>query len=325
MAKTKQTRAELTRELALRGSIKPGYDVFIIVVTVLSIVNWVFLMIPMDDPRDVKGLLLFMEPIFTVILLGDFFFRLKLAKGQRRAYLGRGGGWLDFLGSLPYGRVLRLFRLFRVIQGFNEFGWRNTIRWFVANRAQGTFFLVLGFLIVVLEIGGVLVLWFEFGQPGSNIETGGEALWWGVVTITTVGYGDFYPVTGGGQVVATIMIFSGVALISIFTAWVASTFLTPGSSSSSSSSTATGPAAPGAPAGAGTSAAPAPGVPAQGVPDATDSGPPSTAGGAVAQAQDASQIIADLRSRLDQLESMVGSSGSSGDSERGGGTGGQGG
>jgi voltage-gated potassium channel len=75
------------------------------------------------------------------------------------------------------------------------------------------------------------VLYFEAGAPGSNIETGGEALWWGVVTITTVGYGDFYPVTAGGQVVATIMIFSGVALIAIFTAWVASSFLSPSSSS----------------------------------------------------------------------------------------------
>lgn len=310
MAKTKQTRAELTRELALRGSIKPGYDVFIIVVTVLSIVNWIFLMIPMDDPRDVKGLLLFMEPIFTVILLGDFFFRLKLAKGERLAYLGRGGGWLDFLGSLPYGRVLRLFRLFRVIQGFNEFGWRNTIRWFVANRAQGTFFLVLGFLIVVLEVGGVLVLWFEYGQPQSNIETGGEALWWGVVTITTVGYGDFYPVTPGGQVVATIMIFSGVALISIFTAWVASTFLTPGSSSSSTSATSSASAAPGAAgtaAGAAASAPPAPGTPTQ-----------VAAGTTPSQDEDASQIIADLRARLDQLESMIGTG-------RTGGGGGQGG
>jgi len=272
--------------MALRGSIKPGYDVFIIIVTVLSIVNWVFLILPMDDPRDVEDLLLFMEPLFSVILLGDFFFRLKLAKGKRLHYLGRGGGWMDFLGSLPFGRVLRLFRLLRVIQGFNEFGWRNTVRWFVASRAQGTFFLVLAFLIVVLEGGGVLVLWFESGQPQSNIETGGEALWWGVVTITTVGYGDFYPVTPGGQVVATIMIFSGVAVISIFTAWVASTFLTPGSSStgaSASPSTTPAPGTAGMAAGAAACATPAPG----------------------AATEDASQIIADLRARLDQLESMV--------------------
>ena len=278
----------------MRGSIKPGYDVFIIIVTTLSIVNWVLLIMPFSDPRDIRGLLLFMEPIFTVILLGDFVFRLRIAgKGNRWHYMNRLGGWLDLLGSLPYGRVLRLFRLIRVLQGFREFGFRQTIKWFVANRAQGTFFLVLGFLIIVLEVGGLLVLWFEAGAKGSNIETGGEALWWGVVTITTVGYGDYYPVTGGGQVVATIMIFSGVALISIFTAWVASTFLTP----SSSTSTTPPPGDSGSTTTMTTATTPAPSA------AAASAGTPATS--AAGDSQDPSAIIADLRTRLDQLEALV--------------------
>ncbi len=211
----------------LRGAVKPGYDLFIIVVTVLSIVNWVFMVIPPSISSETRELLIFMEPIFTVILLLDFGLRLRLAKGARWQYMNRGGGWLDLIGSLPYGRVLRLFRLWTVLTSFQRYGWSNTLRWFVAHRAQGTLFMVLAFLTVILECGGLLVLHFEAGVPGSNIGTGGEALWWGVVTITTVGYGDYFPVTPGGQIVATVMIVSGVALISIFTAWVASTFLAP--------------------------------------------------------------------------------------------------
>jgi len=130
----------------------------------------------------------------------------------------------------------------------------------------------------VLEFGGILVLWFEAGQPGANIETGGEALWWGVVTITTVGYGDYYPVTGGGEIVATIMIFSGVALISIFTAWVASTFLAPAGSQAAQAAASSATDTSQAPGAAGT----------------TDADP-----------TDPSAIIADLRSRLDQLEAVV--------------------
>jgi len=219
------------RDLPLQSGLKPGYDVFIIVVTVLSIINWVFLLIPANLGSDTRSLLIFMEPIFIVILLLDFALRLRLAKGARWHYMHHGGGWFDLLGSLPYGRILRLFRLVRVLQAFHHYGWKDTVKWFVVNRAQGTLFLVMAFLLIVLEGGGLLVLYFEAGAPGSNIETGGEALWWGVVTITTVGYGDYYPVTPGGQVVATIMIFSGVALVAIFTAWVASSFLTPASSS----------------------------------------------------------------------------------------------
>ena len=285
VARQKETEAEVAREFVLRGGIKPGYDVFIIIVTTLSILNWVLLVTPFSDPRDIRGLLLFMEPIFTVILLGDFGFRLRLAgKGHRWEYMNRHGGWLDLLGSLPYGRVLRLFRLVRVLQGFRDFGFRRTIKWFVAHRAQGTFFLVLGFLIVVLEAGGLLVLWFEAGAKGSNIETGGEALWWGVVTITTVGYGDYYPVTPGGQVVATIMIFSGVSLIAIFTAWVASTFLSPSSEASSAQ----------------------PADPSGGAPGSSSSGDAPSSADATRDAADPSAIIADLRMRLDQLEALVG-------------------
>lgn len=260
----------------MRGSLSPGYDLFITVVTVLSVTNWVFLMLPINLGADSRSLLIFMEPIFTGILLIDFGVRLRRAKGARWRYMNREGGWFDLLGSLPYGRVLRVFRLVRVLQAFNEFGWRRTITWFVVNRAQGTLFLVLGFLLVVLEVGGLVVLYFEAGAPGSNIETGGQALWWGVVTVFTVGYGDYYPVTPGGQVTATIMIFAGVAIVSIFTAWVASKFLSTPSSGDDESS-----ASPSAPASTGESA---PG-------HVHDS--------------DAVAIIADLRTRLDQLEALV--------------------
>jgi voltage-gated potassium channel len=257
-------------------TLKPGYDLFIIVVTVLSITNWVFLLLPMNLGADSKSLLIFMEPIFTAILLLDFFTRFRRARSHRWAYMTRGGGWLDLLGSLPYGRVLRLFRLIRVLEAFHTFGWRKTVTWFIDNRAQGTLFLVLAFLVLLLEGGGLLVLYFEAGAPGANIETGGEALWWGVVTVTTVGYGDYYPVTPGGEVVASVMIFAGVALISIFTAWVASTFLAPAGSKAARDAKKGADAAQGGTAPAGT---PAP--------------------------ADPEAIIKDLRARLDQLEALV--------------------
>lgn len=261
------------------SGLKPGYDLFIIVVTVVSIINWIFLILPMNLGSDTRSLLIFMEPILTAILLIDFGLRFHRAGAQRWEYMIRGGGWLDLLGSLPYGRVLRLFRLVRVLQAFHTYGWRNTIHWFIVNRAKGTLFLVFAFLLIVLEGGGLIVLYFEAGAKGANIETGGEALWWGVVTITTVGYGDYYPVTPGGEVVASIMIFAGVALISIFTAWVASTFLAPAGSKAAQDAQA-------APGGSPSSTTPAP---AGGTPPAVD--PES--------------LIRDLRARLDELEALV--------------------
>ena len=66
---------------------------------------------------------------------------------------------------------------------------------------------------IVLTVASALVLQFESKSPDANITTGGDALWWAVVTITTVGYGDKYPVTAGGRVTAIFVMFAGVGII----------------------------------------------------------------------------------------------------------------
>lgn len=79
-------------------------------------------------------------------------------------------------------------------------------------------------LILVLN-GVVLVYFFEVDAPGSNIHTIGESLWWAVVTVATVGYGDFYPVTTGGRLTATALMAVGLVTAAVITAQVASTFM----------------------------------------------------------------------------------------------------
>jgi voltage-gated potassium channel len=81
--------------------------------------------------------------------------------------------------------------------------------------------------ILVLEIGGVAVLYFERPDASANITTPGDALWWGYVTITTVGYGDQYPVTPWGRVIGVFLLTAGVALFSVFTGFIANAFLAP--------------------------------------------------------------------------------------------------
>ena len=82
------------------------------------------------------------------------------------------------------------------------------------------------FLITLLLIifSSISILCVE-KSPASNIKTASDALWWSMETITTVGYGDKYPVTDLGRVIGTILMVSGVGLFGIYTAYIASLFV----------------------------------------------------------------------------------------------------
>jgi voltage-gated potassium channel len=91
----------------------------------------------------------------------------------------------------------------------------------------GQFLLAAGVLVLN---GAVMVYLFERHAPGSNIHTLGDALWWSFVTVTTVGYGDFYPVTIGGRITACFIMGTGLLTLAVITAQVASSFVGQGSS-----------------------------------------------------------------------------------------------
>jgi voltage-gated potassium channel len=87
-------------------------------------------------------------------------------------------------------------------------------------------------VLTVVIFGALFTLMFEINAPGANITSYGDAVWWGFVTVTTVGYGDFTPVTVGGRVVAVFIMFTGAAAVGAVTAAVASRFINSSSSSS---------------------------------------------------------------------------------------------
>ena len=89
---------------------------------------------------------------------------------------------------------------------------------------RGLHFVLLAVGLIVFSCAG-LVLSFEGNAPGSNIHNFGDAIWWAIVTVTTVGYGDRYPVTPGGRGVAVVLMLVGIGLIGVLTATVASYFV----------------------------------------------------------------------------------------------------
>ena len=150
------------------------------------------------------------------VLLGvDYLVRLALAR-QRLRYVRR--HLLDLLLLLlPMFRPLRALRVVTVIGVLNR-QLRDDFRGRVAVYVGATVGLV-GF------VAALAVLEAERNAPGASIRTFGEAIWWTITTISTVGYGDRYPVTVEGRLVAATLMVAGIALLGVVTASIAAWFV----------------------------------------------------------------------------------------------------
>jgi len=121
----------------------------------------------------------------------------------------------------PVALVSAVFPPVRVLFSF------RLVRSMFRRGHLGRFLVAAGVLVLN---GAVIVYLFERHAPGSNIHTLGDAVWWSFVTVTTVGYGDFYPVTTWGRVTACFIMGTGLLTLAVVTAQVASSFVAQGSS-----------------------------------------------------------------------------------------------
>lgn len=220
---------------AMRASfsnIKPGkepnksYELFILLLSLLSIVN-IFLPIIVKD-TNVEQVIFVMDLLLSFIFMGDFIYRVSISK-SRSYYILKDRGWLDFLGSLPFPalKILRIFRVIRSIRIIKKYGMQNLLDEVNKNRASAAILIVIFLIVLVLEFGGMLILAAELPDPNANIKDANDALWWIFVTITTVGYGDRYPVTTWGRIIGVLVMSCGIGLFAVLTGYLANTFLTP--------------------------------------------------------------------------------------------------
>ena len=216
--------AKVAKNRELKGI---GYELFIGALSILSIANQVMLLVVRNDP-NLDTVLQTMNAIMFPIFLGDFLYRFFTSE-HRSGYFFRGFGWADLLSSLPFPQVkiFRIFRIWRVVRLFMEFGARNLVKEFVTHRAENAL-LTVGFLVLcVLEFGSLAVLSAERRSPAANITNASDAIWWAYVTITTVGYGDRFPVTNWGRIVGVLVMTAGVGLFGTLSGFLANMFLSP--------------------------------------------------------------------------------------------------
>ncbi|MDD1685414.1 ion transporter [Methanoregula sp.] len=206
----------------------PGYEIFIILVSVLSVINLFITWIPGID-GDALNVLVVINFFLTIIFLADFLYRLFSA-GSKTHYFFRDWGWADLLASIPALRILRLFRIFKAYRLLHKYGTRYIICQLKKHRAESVLFIVIFCVMLVIESGAFLVLMAERSAPDANITTASDAMWWVYVTITTVGYGDHYPVTSAGRMIGIGVMTMGVGLFGTLAGFIANKLLSPVSS-----------------------------------------------------------------------------------------------
>lgn len=177
---------------------------------------------------ETRQLLQYADAAICTVFLLDFALCLYRAENRWR-YLYT-WGWLDLASSIPtlgvarWGRAARAARIFRVLRGVRAT--KILGRLVLAKRAESTF--LAAFLIAMLMLMGasISILQVETAAE-SNIRTADDALWWALSTITTVGYGDRYPVTTEGRVIAALLMCAGVGLFGMFSGFLAAWFVAP--------------------------------------------------------------------------------------------------
>lgn len=147
-----------------------------------------------------------------ILFLVDYLVRLNLAPERGKWF--RGHLFELAVVTVPALRPLRLLKALTLV---------NTLQRTAGTRLRSNIAVYgAGATAVLIWIAALAVLDVERGRPGANIETFGDAVWWAFVTVSTVGYGDFYPVTGWGRTVAAMLMVGGVAVVGVTTATLAS-------------------------------------------------------------------------------------------------------
>ncbi len=228
MTETEESTLEMEDPTAQRKEIiiRANYEIFVLALIILQIINSVMLVLI----RGGEGRLIpaAISSGVAIFLMGDALSRVWKWRHRRRVFF-QYYGYLLILGSLPipFAAILRLIWFLIIITKLRRTDMASIPNVVIRKRAQSAMLGVVLAAVVVLEFSSILIIRTEAGVNGSNIKTAGDALWWALVTMATVGYGDKYPVTAAGRLIAVVAMSVGVGIFTVLTSFMAEVFTRP--------------------------------------------------------------------------------------------------
>lgn len=214
-------RIQRARELGAYEEWQRRTDKPMLIISVLFLLVILVPVVFASLPLSVRNTLTVIETILWIVFVVDYLVRFLLAPKRWRFF------WTHIpelvVISVPVLRPLRSLQVLRLLR----LGGLGTVANRLARRSlQGRAVLLVSavIFILVLTVAGVVLI-FERGNPHATITSYPDALWWALSTVTTVGYGDIYPVTSGGRLAGLLLMLAGISLVGIITAAVAAWFV----------------------------------------------------------------------------------------------------
>ncbi len=203
---------------------KEGLDFLNLVVLALTIyvVGALAIELLFELPKETKHLLYYIDVGICIFFLFEFGVRFSAAKNKLQFMRW---GWIDLIASIPMFKILRLGRLYRFFHVAKRVQTpKQIISTRYGGKAKGSLEVATLLAIFIIIFSSIAILQVETA-PESNIKTAEDAIWWSFVTVSTVGYGDKYPVTSAGRMIAVFLMTAGVGVFGLFTAYIASIFV----------------------------------------------------------------------------------------------------
>ena len=207
----------------LRQRLNP-WDWLVLVVAVVSLLL-VLLETFLHVPSTLLPLLRDLDRASCLIFLADIVVRWRRERWSASFWRW---GWIDLLASIPFDpafRSLQAIRIYRFIRLIRVLKKLNTLT--TGTSLNEKLLALPGVALVMVLFSTMLMVEVERSAPNTTIRTGGDALWWALTTVTTVGYGDTYPVTTEGRIIAAVLMLIGIALFGSMSAIVTSKLILP--------------------------------------------------------------------------------------------------